>query len=270
MTRILHPEWRAEQLSGNYPFSDQATLINADGRSISPDTFLDAHLYVIGAGPLYLSKIEIENGEVTLHVGDVANVSLATATFPAASPPELLVLEDSYRRSAGVLIPDPQKLAAIAVWSDGIHIFTYEETSFAAACCLTMPQIGVRAIRLEDGTMFRNNVLLVGSNGIVLRVEDNEGVQKCGVQLEVFPTIRVDIVGDPLFVRKLCKELEFTAPRPARKLRVHNRGQTYEITPDEHGNVSITTGDALASRPALRLRNQPEGLVFEVLGTAIE
>ena len=270
MTRIIHPEWRAEQLSGNYPFGDRATLVNADGRTISPEAFLDAHLYVIGAGPLYLSKIEIENGNVTLHVGDLTVASLAVATFSAASPPSLLLLEDDFSRSSGVLIADPRKLAEIAVWSDGVHVFAYDETNFAVTCCLPMPQVGLRAVKLEDGRMFTGTILLVGSAGIVLRTEDNDGIERCGAQADQFPTIRVDIVGDPLFVRKLCDGLEFTAPRPVRKLRVHNRGQTYEVTPDEHGNVFISTGDALASRPALRLRDQPDGLVFEVLGTAIE
>ena len=267
--RIVHPTWRDEQLSGNYPFGDQATLVNNDGLKIGSDVFLDAHLYVIGAGLLYLSQVEITAGQVVLHVGDVNTPSLATATFTASTPTSTLLLLDQYQRPSGVLIADVQRLASISVWDEGVHSFTYEATHFATTCCLPMPQIGVRGIQLADGSLFTDIVWLVGSNGVVLRPENSRAPAACNQTDDVLPTIRMDVVGDPLFVRKLCAGLEFTAPRPVRKLRVHNRGQTFELTPDSHGNVFIQTGDALSSRPALRLREQPEGLVLEVLGTAI-
>jgi hypothetical protein len=269
MTRIIHPTWRDEQLSGNYPFGDTATLVNDHGRALTADLFLDAQLYVIGAtGCVYLSRVEVDASTVTLWFGDAANPYLARASYPAAAPPTSLQIKDLYERPAGVLVADATQLTTLAVWETGQHDFTFEQTNFAATCCLPMDQPGVRGIELADGTLFTGPVWLIGSDGVVLRSETQQAMPECGPDVWL-TVIRVDIVGDPLYRRKLCAGLEFTAPQPIRKLRVHNRGQTFELTPDQHGNVFLQTGDDLTSRPALRLREQPDGLLLEVIGTMI-
>jgi hypothetical protein len=80
------------------------------------------------------------------------------------------------------------------------------------------------------------DVWLIGEDGVVLRKDEN--------------AIRVDIVGDPLFKRKLCTttggniEL-FVTPNFVRTVN--------GIKPDEYGNFTITANNELAGDTILRI-----------------
>lgn len=269
MTQVLYPEWRDEQEPTNYPFGDQATLVNAAGDTLLAGTLLDAHLYPIGGKEgIYLSQVDINFSTVTVTIGDKYNDNLASGSFRLTAPGNLIKLRDAYGRPAGVLVSESIRLAIMQSWGIGLHVFTPDQTEFAASCCMPTPEIGVRGVVLEDGSLFTGQVFIVGSDGVVISKEEVIMPVRCGQASQLVPVIRVDVVGDPLFRRRLCTpHTLFVTPNPVRKIRVINGDRIYECVPDQLGNLTIQMNDNLASDTALRVHQTPEGLIIEAVGS---
>lgn len=272
MPRIRHPQWRDELESTRYPFAAAATLQNAQGDFFLEGSFLDAHLYPIGGeAPLYLSRVTVAHDLITLVIGDGTTAELASGSFSTASPPENVPLFDSYRRAAGVFVSDAVRLGFLRSWGLGDHFFEPAQTEFCAMVCTPTPEIGVRGVLLADGSVLTGHVYLLGEDGVVLRREQARLPGRgCEAGSGVYDVIRVDVVGDPLFRRRLCEPNNlFAAPRPVRKLRAVNGSRAIECGPDEHGRMTIQMNDQLAGQPALRLRQTRDGLAIEVVGATV-
>ena len=85
---------------------------------------------------------------------------------------------------------------------------------------------------------------------------------------ETVTAIKPNVVGDPLFLQRLCNPDElFTPINPVRIIRIVNGDDTYDCLPDEQGNFNIQMNDNLAVDAALRVRTTPEGVVVTVEGT---
>ena len=110
----------------------------------------------------------------------------------------------------------------------------------------------MRGIITERGELFTQDVLLVGDNGIVLR-QDAEDPE----------VIRVDVVGDPLFIRKNCTEVErFTTPNFLRTIN--------GCPPDSDGNFNLTVGDHQSAETIVRIYANGQGeLVIEAIGDTV-
>jgi hypothetical protein len=252
--RTIFRDWREEQAASRYPFSDRATLTSGDGLEIPRAMFVDASIYPIGVGPrAYISRIEVANREVTIRVGSAGNVDLASATFDPLAPTSEVLLADAFGRPAGMLVCDPVELAAAQTWTAGDHAFTPTGAEFAASCVIPLPARGVRGV-LAGGRAMAGEVWLVGEAGVVVRPDDDE--------------VRIDIVGDVLFARRLCDPRGlFRTPRLIRTIRVITEAGTDDILPDQFGNFNLTPGNHLADDTALRIRpTPPDGLVIEVIG----
>ncbi len=269
--RILYPQFRDQWEPTKYPFGDRASLRNTDGRTILEGTLLDAHLYPIGSvGKLYLSRVVVDYRTVTVYVGDDNSETLASGSFYVSSPPASLKLQDAYERPAGILVSDSDRLAMFQTWGVGTHLFKSRQTEFAASCCMPTPEIGVRGIVLEDGSVFTGHVWIVGDDGVVVRREEVSLPACNGQPAQVVDAIRVDIVGDQLFRRRLCEDKDmFMTPNPVRTLRIRNGDETFDCTPDQFGNLSIQMNDALAADTVLRIRTTKDGIVIEAVGSAI-
>lgn len=255
---IIHPQWRDEQAPSRYPFSDAATLVTTGGIAMGVDTFLDARLYPIGGNTrLALYTVIVESGRVTLYIGTAANNDLCFTYFDPVEPPDLLRLEDVWGRSAGVLVSEALRLARFQSWEVGTHTFDPDAAEFAASVCIPTPEVGVRGMITEDGDILTGDVWVVGENGIVVR-EDLDDIE------EGTRTIRVDIVGDPLFKRALCGDKVsgivplFVTPRFLKTIN--------NVPPDEYGNYTITTAGNVSPDNILRITPTPEGLRFEAVG----
>ncbi len=269
--RILYPQFRDQFEPTKYPFGDRATLRNADGRAILEGTFLDAHLYPIGGvGKLYLARVTVDYREVTIYLGDDNSDALASGSFSVSAPPTSLKLQDGYGRPAGILVSEPDRLAMFQTWGVGTHVFKAKQTEFAVTCCMPAPEIGVRGIILEDGSVFTGHVWIVGDDGVVVR-EEIVHLPACNGQAAQFVSaIRVDVVGDQLFRRRLCDDKDlFTTPNPIRRLRIRNGDDVFECAPNAFGNMTIQMNDNLASDTVLRIRTTHGGIVFEAVGSAI-
>lgn len=251
--RIIFPEFRDEFEFTKYPFTDTATLVASDtGQALERDTFLDASLYVIGAAnQVRIARIEVETREVTIWISDRRNQDLASAVFDPLNGPEEVEVTDLFGRPAGVLVSDAIRLARFSAWQNGTHTFPLQAAEFVSACVIPTPETGVRGLVTADGEVLAGDVWLVGENGVVVREDpDNE----C--------TIRIDIVGDPLFVRQLCVPIDlFNTPNFLRTIN--------DCPPDKYGDFKLEVGANISSKPVLRINPVDDGLKIEAVGDLV-
>ncbi len=188
---------------------------------------------------------------MTLAVGDGTAATLATTAFDPLAPQELLELTDQYGRPAGVLVSDVTRLAVFQTWPLGAHRFQPAATEFCASCVIPMPQVGVQGFLTDDGTLFTGDVWIVGEDGVVVR-QDGDGV------------VRFDVVGDPLFRRRLCQPVQlFATPRFIKTVN--------GMKPDERGDFKITVGRALAGDTVLRVYPDDKGgITIEAVGQTLQ
>jgi hypothetical protein len=267
--RILFPEWRQENDATPYPFAPRSTLTAESGAVIPEGLFLDAAIYPIGGGArLCLSQAVVGYDQIVLFVGDENDQSLCSGTCPTVSPDAEVALYDRVGRPAGVLVSEPARLSIIQSWGIGTHVFGLDAAEFCATCCIPTPEVGLRGILLEDGELFVGDVWLVGSDGVVLRSEtpslsDENGNEYTGT------IIRMDVVGDPLFRRRLCTPHDlFAAPNPIRKLRaIGPDGSEFLLEPDDHGGIRITGGNNKVEDTVLRVGTNPGGVEFTLAGS---
>lgn len=272
MGRVQFPEWRKQNEPTKYPFSDAAALTNAAGRVITEGTFLDAALYPIGdAAGLYLTKAVIDFQTVTLSVGTLAAPDLATGSFSLVTPPDQVTLFDAYGRPAGVLVSEGRRLGLFQTWGTGTHEFEPTDTEFCASCVFPTPEVGVRGVRLETGELFVGDVWLVGSDGVVFRATETTVPVPGTCETRTVRQVRMDVVGDPLFRRRLCQPNDlFETPRFLRQLLVVGPNMSFTLGPDGGGNVSVTAANDLAADTVLRITAKDGGVEIGAVGSGID
>jgi hypothetical protein len=262
------PEWRSQNSTTKYPFSDGASLVNDEGYTLLEGTFLDASVFPVGAREqLHLSLVTVEPDLVTLAIGDRYVAALATATFPLITPDPVVAFADPYGRPAGLLVSTAERMGVFQSWEVGDHPFTPAQSEFAATVCFPSPEGGLRGVLLEDGSFFAGDVWLVGDDGVVLR-EDTVSIDP-GCAPRPYRVVRVDVVGDPLFRRRLCQPAAlFQTPRFVKRVYVVHSLGSFTCVPDAGGDVKLTTANHLANDAALRVRTTGDGVGFEVAGRA--
>lgn len=245
--RILFPETRDENEFSRYPFADSATLVTNTNQTIPPETFVDASVYPIGGRErIYIQSVLVRTRLITLTLSDPRGAALCTGAFDPLDPPDYIPLADTYGRAAGVLVSEPLRLAIFSTWPVGQHTFAIGATEFAASCVIPTPEIGVRGLLTEAGDLFTGDMWIVGDNGVMVR-QDGDGV------------IRVDIVGDPLFVRRVCAPEElFNIPRFIKTVN--------GCPPDAAGNYTLNVGNHRAEDTILRIYPADGGVKIEAVG----
>ena len=270
-SQVRHPEWRSSLEDTKYPFEPSATLVNGAGKLVPPDSFLDAHLYPIGGkGGLYLSAITLTSDLITFQIGDSSSVNIASGSVAVTGDSDTVRLTDAYGRPAGIIVSEAERLGLFRSFGLGTHTFTKLQTAFVATICMPTPQIGVRGVVIPDGTLFTGPVWIVGEDGVVVSKETDVRPATCDTGAQTHDVIRVDVVGDPLFRRRLCVPSNlFTTPNFVQKIRIFSGSDEWVCEPDEHGYFYIQGNDSLAGDPALRVRTTATGeLKFEVVGSS--
>lgn len=270
--RLIYPEWRKQNGTTQYPFSTAATLVNRDGARLLEGTFLDAILYPIGGTVgLHLSRIVLDHESVTIYIGNLATPLLCSGSFDIIAPPDSLKLSDTAGRPAGLLVSESIRFAVLQSLGIGTHDFLPEQTEFCASCCVPTPEIGVRGIVLDNGDVLVGDVWIVGSDGVVVRYEDGSEPAACGVPLANLPTIRIDIVGDPLYRRRLCEpNALFSTPRFIKAIRVIGPNGTFDCGPDEFGELKITVLNHSVGDSVLRISPTELGLNVGAVGQPLK
>lgn len=266
-----HPQWRETLSPVDYPFADGMSLTNAQGTRLPRETFLDAVLHPVGAlPPVYLSRLDIVGEQVRLVLGDGNTSELASGVLDLSTAAEHVPLVDVYGRAAGLLVSDATRLAAFQSLPQGSHAFNSSQTEFAARVLLPAPEPGLRGFLLDDGSVVAGDVWLVGENGVVLRHETRQ-LPPAGPagEPETVHVVRVDVVGDELYRRRLCNQI-FVTPRVLRTLTFRQGDREVVCGPDSLGNVSVAAGTLSAPDSILRVRSTREGLVIEAVGQQLE
>jgi len=264
MSDIRYAEFLASLETTKYPFIPTASLSNGDVTFLE-GTFLDAHIYPVGgAGRYYLSQVTVTSTSFTIFVGDGNNAQLLSGTLSLPLTTGSVRLTDVYGRPGGILVSSVDRLALLAAWGLGIHGFERKQTEFCVTCEMPVPDPGVTGFCLPSGEILTGRVWLVGDDGVILRAEPST-TDKNGNLLRI---VRVDVVGDPLFLQRLCDDASLFQPvNPIRELRVVNGNAVYTCKPDAHGNFNLQMNDALAADAALRVRTTPDGIVINVEGS---
>lgn len=263
----LYRQWRRNWEATKYPFADRATLTNRAGIVLLEGSFLDAALYPVGGqARLYVSRLIVDHGNVRIYVGDPSMQLRCWGDFDLIRPPDTVALADAQGRPAGLFVSESRRLGIFQSWGVGTHDFTVDQTELAATVCFPTPEPGVRGVLLEDGTLLTGDVWLVGEDGVVLRFEDTDVSGPCGAGLGA-KVIRVDIVGDPLFRRRLCEPNNlFATPRFVKKMRIISPVGTFDCTPDAHGNIGVFANNSLRYDTVLRVGTTKGGLVISMVG----
>jgi hypothetical protein len=255
--RILYPQFRDEQADSRYPFADRATLLSVERKlDIGRDTFIDATLYPIGGSKqAYISAIIVTPSRVTIQIGDPANKNRATTSYNPLSPPEngVLPLQDGYGRPAGMLLSAKLALSRFSGWPVATHTFNAAATEFVATVIIPAREPGVRALTLDGKDIFTGDVWLIGSRGIVIRGEDAQ-------------TVRVDVIGEPLFARYICDPRARFQPKSfVRTLTIN--GVT--CGPDDFGNFVFTATGHGATDTVLRIYPQDGVVKIDTVGRKV-
>lgn len=250
-TRIIFPDFREEQADSRYPFVDSATLVASGSKlAIANDTFLDASIYAVGvANQVYVSSVVVDNNSITIYIGDDKLKQRAWSTFdPLDDNITELRFVDTYGRDAGVMVTDPDRIRVFSSWPVGTHVFERAATELVPTCVLPTPEVGVRGLLTEKGELLVGDVWLVGDNGVIVREDDGQ--------------IRIDIVGDPLFVRRNCVPLSLFAP-PRFVQTINGCG------PDPYGNFQLNPLDHVSPDTILRIYPDGDGLKIDVVGRKV-
>jgi hypothetical protein len=275
-TPILHPDWRNQVQSTDYPFADGVKIEVREGFSLAPEVFLDASFYLPGGtSPLYLSEISVGPETATWVVR--AGTAIATGTSNILDPEELIEFLDDYGRSVGFLLVDPIQLAALRTWNPGTYVFLTAAKEFATETFVPLPSSGLRGLLLDSGELFAGDVWLVGERGVVLRLVEQSRLPACtdlgSSDAPSRDAIRIDVVGDPLFRRRLCDEEAltgvedtlFTTPRFIRQIRFKQDEVEFVVTPDEFGGIVLASSRLVQElRGALRVHTSEGRIVVEL------
>ena len=201
MSDTFYVNFRDQNLISRYPFSDASTLVAADGLALTNETFIDAQFITFSGGAgLAITKLISANGIVTIWLGDSTTSTLASTVIQPGLFATRLGFTDTTGRPIGMAVVDPEAIAALRAWPNGTHTFPAGSAEFVASCVMPYPNPNVEQL-LVNGQALSGDVWLVGDQGVVLSVNSDSSV-------------RVDVVGDPYFLRVAANAgAGFTTPR---------------------------------------------------------
>ena len=271
--RTIYPTYYNEAINAAYPFESLATRNNGTV-FIEDDIFVDGRFFPPdGRHDLYLSSIVVQD-EVTLVISN-ANGEVGRGYFNRNSPPETVNFYAEGRDNIYVGLlqgfvkkdtatdPNQRGLQKIAGWSNGTYIFTSDQTRFAASVVVPQPQAAVRSIRLDSGAVFYGDVILVGENGVQFTNPSAIGEassSSSSTYARFFDgVIRMDVVGDPLFVRRGCDSESVPTDQDILIQKIVFDGKT--VLPDARGGFTLSVGtESSNDSPALRITPVQNGL----------
>lgn len=264
--RILGIEWENQHIGTRYPFEDSATLLSREGVFISDDLFIDAILHIPGAAHgLYLSSAERVADSVLLRIGDSFEETVATAEIVESSTNPVIQVLDLQQRNAGVLLTTEESLPLFQTWPDFVS-FAPAATSFVSRVCSPVPNVGVHGFKVGDAAV-GGKVWLIGEGGVVLSVDNLETLpDEFDVDGKTYSLLRVDVVGDPLFRRRLCGNERFVTPSLLRTITFRQGPNEVVCVPDEYGQIHVLVGDRLSPSPVLRIQGDGSKLSVSVAG----
>lgn len=273
--RIGIPEWRRQNVYTCYPFSERSTFLSLSNQVFPSDLLIDAVLYPLGSnGPLHVSVVRIESDQVELIVGSGSNRFVASAKISLLGSTQECQVFDPYGRPAGMLLVRREKLGHLTAWGVGEHFMSERSAEFCPVVCLPLPERGVFGIVTDDNpSAAAGDVWLVGGDGVVLTVDDvlHPDADSSGGNMATHHRIKVHVVGDPLFRRRMCADLGedwFSTPRFIKVIRVVGPNGSFECRPGESGNFILMANNSLAQDTILRI--ETEGSTIRIYVASVD
>jgi len=231
--RTLHPEYRDELQSIRYPFVDTVSLRSTTGRLLPADLFLDAVLYPTeGGGSMALTTLTAKVQQISVTIGDRQRPVIARGVFDPVQPAATIPLTDIAGRAAGTLVLNQSRAVEFQAWPLITHTFAPGTADFVTSCAIPSPERGVRGLTVDGTEILSGDVWIVGEHGVVVREEAGN--------------VRIDIVGDPLFVRTLCRPTDLFNP-PVYLQTING------LRPDAHGRFPLAVVDIRTRDTILRM-----------------
>jgi hypothetical protein len=233
--RILHPQFRDENLDSRYPFTDTSSLIADNGAQLDANWLLDVILYPPGVtDALSVSSIYVAGETLTITIGRSNGSAVCTGTVDLTTESVgAIPLQDAFGRPSGLLLADPTAIVALRQLAIGTINFGVGTADFVASVTVPTPEPGVRDFTDLTNMPLAGDVWLVGENGVQL-TQTPDGL------------VRVDVVGEPLFVRHVCANVaSFDSPVFLRTIN--------NIPPSSWGGFTLQVGRVLSTAPALRI-----------------
>lgn len=237
--RINYPTYHEELMKVKYPFSETATLTNGDV-FIENDIFVDGRIFPpLASVTTFISGITIDI-TCSIVLSDEKGI-VGIAEFEKSNPPSVVNFYSNTNAYVGLLVGyEHGGIKKLTNWPVGSYEFSSQATCFSPTVLVPQPQECVRSITLADGSVFTGPVALVGENGVQLTCPKDEE-----------NTIQVDIVGDPLYTKRLCNEEAATFSNDTIFKILDYDGTS--IKADNNGSINITIAIQEHESPALRI-----------------
>jgi hypothetical protein len=112
---------------------------------------------------------------------------------------------------------------------------------------------------------------LVGDDGVVFSVSDAQVPVPGTCEKRAVRQIRIDVVGDPLFRRRLCQPNNlFQTPKFLKQLRVIGPNMDFTVLPDAAGNINMSVANDLAADTVLRITETEAGIEIGAVGSVTD
>lgn len=253
--RIQVPTVQRSQPLGDttYPFRDSGTFVGKDGEFVAPTVFKDAVLYPISNNSdWYISKIYFKFTGSTITISSSTGEDLTCVVTSYTSGTSFPVT-DSLGREVGLLVVEPLQLMAIAAPNTEVT-FNSDSLPFVPSVIFPQGTGAVSSLGDSAGKAGSGDLWLIGENGIVLEVSDNY--------------VTFNASGDPLYVRKFCQDdgIPYPVRRPLKSIKVVFNGSSFNVTPDDYGNVQfrVPGNDGI-----FRITPVGNGLKFSIVGGVV-
>jgi hypothetical protein len=163
MPPIVLGEYRDEHSQRSYPFTDAATLTDADGWTLPVDFIIDAFLYPIDlVNGLYLSRID--RTESKLYFCDTVTNKEHGVAIVSTADTAYVYEPDGLERQIGVITFGDSRISGLQ--GNLTRTFTPAATELLPTAYVPLNQEGTRAVKLTDGTVVTGAVRFRGTSGI--------------------------------------------------------------------------------------------------------
>ncbi len=223
MPPIVLGEYRNEHGRRNYPFTDAATLTDADGWTLPVDFIIDAFLYPIDLeNGLFLAGID--RAESKLYFADTVTGKVHGTAIVGSADTAYVYEPDGLERQIGVVTFGDGRTLGL---HGGVNrIFTVAATELVPTAYIPLNQEGVRAVKLTDGTVVTGPVRFRGTEGVqVLSYHDEMGT----------PILEFNIIGMPPPYDDECGG----CPRIAEICIVRTPGSAFVVSQYATGTLAI-------------------------------
>lgn len=184
MTAPFFTEYGNQNQFRRYPFLDDSSLKDADGKELPTGFIVDASLYPLDVeGPVYLKTVDSARG--VLEFADADGHVFGAAQWATGDTFADVFETEGYGRCIGIVSLGPD---ADSVYADKrVRVFMPNAATLCPIAAYPVHQGGVRGFLLPDGSLVTGDVVFEGENGV--RVTSY--VTDTGVN-----TLRFDIIGE--------------------------------------------------------------------------